>query len=131
MGSVGGSVGRAVASDTRDPRFESQNWQILSTNCSFKRKGKNEEKEARNSHLFKNIRRLNGWGLKLARCLIEMENERKPKDPRLDFQPTAPGQGFVEHLVPGRMLAPFYVDSSAGFFCIASEYRTYKPKLEP
>ena len=26
-GSGGGSVGRAVASDTRDPRFESQHWQ--------------------------------------------------------------------------------------------------------
>ena len=26
-GSGGGSVGRAVTSDTRDPRFESQQWQ--------------------------------------------------------------------------------------------------------
>ena len=35
-GSCGGSVGRAVASDTRGPRFESQHWQIVSTNCTFK-----------------------------------------------------------------------------------------------
>ena len=37
-GSGGGSVGRAVASDTRDPRFESQHRQTLSTNCTLKRR---------------------------------------------------------------------------------------------
>ena len=35
-GSVGGSFGRAVASDIRDPWFESQHWEILSTNSKFK-----------------------------------------------------------------------------------------------
>ena len=29
MGSGGGSVGRAVASDTRGPRFESSHWQTF------------------------------------------------------------------------------------------------------
>ena len=29
VGSGFGSVGRAVASDTRDPRFESSHWQII------------------------------------------------------------------------------------------------------
>ena len=36
MGSGGGSVGRAVASDTRDLRFKSQHRQTLSTNCTLK-----------------------------------------------------------------------------------------------
>ena len=31
LGSGCGTVGRAVASDTRDPRFESSHWQILFT----------------------------------------------------------------------------------------------------
>ena len=35
-GSGGGSVGRAVASDTRDTQFESEQWQNLSTNCTLK-----------------------------------------------------------------------------------------------
>ena len=42
-----GSVGCAVASDTRDPRFESRHWQ----NCIdqlYKRKDENKEKEAGN-----------------------------------------------------------------------------------
>ena len=38
VGSGGGSIGRAVASDTRDPRFESQHRQTLSTNCTLKLK---------------------------------------------------------------------------------------------
>ena len=45
-GSGGGSVGRAVASDTRDPRFESQHRQTLSTNCTLK--DENKEKQAGN-----------------------------------------------------------------------------------
>ena len=54
MGSGGGSVGRAVASDTRDPRFESQHRQTLSTNCTLK-KDENKEKEARNGQFKKKI----------------------------------------------------------------------------
>ena len=40
MGSGCGSVGKAVASDTRDPRFESSHWQNLYVlpNCIEKRK---------------------------------------------------------------------------------------------
>ena len=32
-----GSVGRAVASDTRDPQFQSRHQQNLSTNCIIKK----------------------------------------------------------------------------------------------
>ena len=35
-GSGGGSVGRAVASNTRDPQYESQHWQILFTYFKFR-----------------------------------------------------------------------------------------------
>ena len=34
VGSGGGSVGRAVATDTKDPRFKSQHRQFFSTNCT-------------------------------------------------------------------------------------------------
>ena len=54
IGSDGGSVGRAVASNTRNSWFESQQWQILSTNCKFKKKRK--EKEAGNGPSLKKIR---------------------------------------------------------------------------
>ena len=38
LGSGGGSVGRAVASNTRDRRLEFQHGQTLSTNCTLKYK---------------------------------------------------------------------------------------------
>ena len=47
MGSGGGSVGRAVAYDTRDPRFKSQHRQNLFTNGNQIEKTK-KEKEAGN-----------------------------------------------------------------------------------
>ena len=45
-----GSVGRAVASNSRGRRFESSHWQkcILNIYCQLYRKGKNKEKEADN-----------------------------------------------------------------------------------
>ena len=55
-GSGCGAVGRAVASDTRGPRFESSHWQLLLniylllTVC---RKDKNKEKEAGNGPFLK------------------------------------------------------------------------------
>ena len=49
----GGSVGRAVASDTRDLQFESQLWQILSTNCTFKKKRQKYRKRGRDWPIFK------------------------------------------------------------------------------
>ena len=55
MGSGCGAVGRAVASDTRGPRFESSHWQLLLniylllTVC---RKDENKEKEAENGPVF-------------------------------------------------------------------------------
>ena len=49
MGSGGGSVGRAVTSDTRDPWFESQHWQNFIYQLYIeKRKDENKEKEAGN-----------------------------------------------------------------------------------
>ena len=44
MGSGGGSVGRAVASDTRDPWFESQHWQNFIYQLYIEKE--NKEKEA-------------------------------------------------------------------------------------
>ena len=40
-GSGCGSVGRAIASNTRDLQFESQHWQNLSINVQLKRRKKN------------------------------------------------------------------------------------------
>ena len=50
-GSGGGSVGRAVASDTRDLRFESQAKFYLPI-LHLNRKDENKEKEARNGPSF-------------------------------------------------------------------------------
>ena len=47
-GNGGGSVGRAVASITRDPQSKFQHWQIYLPNCTLKINDKNEEKEAGN-----------------------------------------------------------------------------------
>ena len=55
MGSDGGSVGRAVASDTRDPQFESQHWQSLIYQLQLNRKDESKEKEARNGPSFNKI----------------------------------------------------------------------------
>ena len=59
-GSGCGSVGRAVASKTRGPRFESSHWQkfiyiehLFTANCVLKRQKK--EKEAGNGPFKKNI----------------------------------------------------------------------------
>ena len=52
QGSGCDSVGRAVASDTRDPRFESRYWQTFIYQL-YNRKYKNEEKETRNGLSFK------------------------------------------------------------------------------
>ena len=41
-----GTVGRAVASDTRDPRFASQYWQKFICQTNNIEKTKNKEKEA-------------------------------------------------------------------------------------
>ena len=54
MGIGCGSVGRAVASDTRGPQFESSHWQdfimnIFTDNCW---KDENNEKEAENGPIF-------------------------------------------------------------------------------
>ena len=48
MGSGGGSVGRAVASNTRDPQFKSQHRQSLIYQFLLNRKDKNKEKESGN-----------------------------------------------------------------------------------
>ena len=50
LGSGCGSVGRAVASDTRGPRFESRHWQNLYwiVHCQLYWKDENKEKEAGN-----------------------------------------------------------------------------------
>ena len=45
MGSGGGSVGRAVATDTKDPRFKSQHRQFFLPIVRFNVKDKNKEKE--------------------------------------------------------------------------------------
>ena len=47
MGHGCGAVGRAVASDTRGPGFESSHWQLL-LNIYYCRKDENKEKEAGN-----------------------------------------------------------------------------------
>ena len=47
LGSGCGAVGRAVASDTRGPGFESSHWQLL-LNIYYCRKDENKEKEAGN-----------------------------------------------------------------------------------
>ena len=49
LGSGGGSLGRAVTSKTRDPRFKSQHHQNFNRN----RKDQNKEKEAGMAHLEK------------------------------------------------------------------------------
>ena len=61
MGSGCGSVGRAVASDTRGPRFESSHQQnkfyiehLLTVNCVLKRR--NKEKEAGNGPFKKSLK---------------------------------------------------------------------------
>ena len=51
MGSGCGSVGRAIASNTRDPRFESCHQQNLSTNCIIEEE-ENKEKETGNGPPF-------------------------------------------------------------------------------
>ena len=50
MGSGGGSIGRAVASNSRGPRFESSHRQkfILNIYCKLYWKDENKEKEAGN-----------------------------------------------------------------------------------
>ena len=60
MGSGCGSVGRAVASDTRGLRFKSSHWQkfiyielLFTVNCVLKRQ--NKEKEARNGPFKKDM----------------------------------------------------------------------------
>ena len=56
MGSVGGSVGRAVASNTRGPRFEFSHWQKIILNICVQSivywKDENKEKEAGNGPFF-------------------------------------------------------------------------------
>ena len=47
MGSGGGSVGRAVASGTRDPQFESQHQQSSIYQLLLNSNDENKEKEAR------------------------------------------------------------------------------------
>ena len=54
LSSVCGSVGRVVASDTRDPRFESSHWQNFIYQL-YNRKDKNKEKEAGNGPSIKNF----------------------------------------------------------------------------
>ena len=59
QGSACGSVGRAVASDTRDPQFESGHRQTFKWNicflsaCQLHWKDENKEKEAGMAHFFK------------------------------------------------------------------------------
>ena len=55
-GSGGGSVGRAVASDSRGPRFESSHQQKFISNiyCQLYWKDENKEKEAGNCPFFNN-----------------------------------------------------------------------------
>ena len=55
MGSGCGSVGRAVASDTRGPRFESDHWQnyILPLYRQLYWKDKNKEKRPLMAHFYK------------------------------------------------------------------------------
>ena len=57
MGSGGGSVGRAVASNSRGPRFESSHQQKFISNiyCQLYWKDENKEKEAGNGPLKKNL----------------------------------------------------------------------------
>ena len=52
MGSGCGSVGTAVASDTRDPQFESRHWQSFIYQL-YIRKDDKKEKEAGNGPSFK------------------------------------------------------------------------------
>ena len=54
MGSGGGSVGRAVASNTRDPRFESRHRQSFIYQL-YIRKDENKEKEAGNGPSLKKM----------------------------------------------------------------------------
>ena len=55
LGSGGGSVGRAVTFDSRDPRFESQHRQSFNYQLLLNRKDKNNEKEAGNGPSLKKI----------------------------------------------------------------------------
>ena len=71
VGSSCGSVGRAVASDTRGPRFEFSHWQILywtlfTVNCIEKTKIK--KKEARMAHFLEKHR--------LVKCLGAFSRSR-------------------------------------------------------
>ena len=62
QGSGGGSVGRAVASDSRGPLFESSYWQkfILNIYCQLYWKDENKEKEAGNSPFKKTQKQSHG-----------------------------------------------------------------------
>ena len=55
MGSGGGSIGRAVASNSRGPQFESSHRQkfLLNIYCKLYWKDENKEKEAGNGPFFK------------------------------------------------------------------------------
>ena len=55
VGSGGGSVGRAVAYDTRGPWFESQHRQIFIDQLKLNRIDENKEKEAGNGPSLKNV----------------------------------------------------------------------------
>ena len=57
MGSVCGLVDRAVASDARDPRFESSHWKILIT-LRYIEKTKIKEKRGQEWPSLKKIRRV-------------------------------------------------------------------------
>ena len=71
LGSGCGSVGRAVASNSRDPQFESSHCQkfILNTYCQLCWKDENKEKEAGNGPFFNKVEVARSEA-KLFRCQI-------------------------------------------------------------
>ena len=80
MGSGCGAVGRAVASDTRGPGFESSHRQLLLniylllTVC---RKDENKEKEARNGPFLKKITLVNIRAVLFQKCFISVKMIQK------------------------------------------------------
>ena len=89
QGSGCGSVGRAVAFDTRGPRFESSHWQkfiniehLYTVNCVLKRRNKNKEKEAVNGPFFKKtLKERQGSGCGSVGKAVASD----PRDPRFKY----------------------------------------------
>ena len=78
MGSGCGSVGRAVASNARGPRFESSHRQkfIFNIYCQLYWKDENKEKEAGTGPFFKKTHFFSLEGVDADRCTTELRAQK-------------------------------------------------------